>query len=346
MIMIALWKLGAIYVPLNPKDVKYGKSCIQKMGITNAILLRQDLGLWSGTREQLIELDLFHVSMPSKIPFRIYPEPIAYVIHTSGTTRNGSGGQTVAVPSQSFLGNLAAIRDCLGSSRRTILVSEPTFDPSLIEIFLPLLSKETGTTSSLIIPMENATRMPNVLFDSIQHYHVDLLMMTPNLFLSFSSDHQLAFCRGDTSVKDIVLGGESFPQQILTLPRSSVTLWNIYGTTECSVWASIEKLGHTKESVSLGELLGETKWAIKNESEDLSNEGELWLGGRKRICYVNDEDVAEELRPTGDIVKRDSSGRIFYLGRKGDQIKRHGYRINLKQITQAIHSVAKISHCE
>ncbi len=58
------------------------------------------------------------------------------------------------------------------------------------------------------------------------------------------------------------------------------------------------------------------------------------------MCYIGTEEVDEPgvcvMRNSGDLVQRDSDGRIWYLGRTDDQIKRHGKRVNLKQVEQVL----------
>lgn len=57
-----------------------------------------------------------------------------------------------------------------------------------------------------------------------------------------------------------------------------------------------------------------------------------------RVCYLNDEKQYPEnhsvQRSTGDIVSVHTDGRIIYVGRKDNQVKRHGKRIDMTEIEQ------------
>ena len=57
-------------------------------------------------------------------------------------------------------------------------------------------------------------------------------------------------------------------------------------------------------------------------------------GGMERVCLIDDETqaISGTLRRTGDIVKRDEEGNLWYCGRTDNQVKRSGKRINLEQI--------------
>ena len=61
-------------------------------------------------------------------------------------------------------------------------------------------------------------------------------------------------------------------------------------------------------------------------------------GGPGRRCIIGKEVVKDineiKYRPTGDLVQKFSDGRLLYLGRTDNQIKRQGKRINLSQIEQ------------
>ena len=60
-------------------------------------------------------------------------------------------------------------------------------------------------------------------------------------------------------------------------------------------------------------------------------------GGTDRVCYLDSEDTSAEshriMRNTGDLVEVTDRG-LVYVGRRDDQIKRHGKRITLSHIQQ------------
>ncbi len=64
----------------------------------------------------------------------------------------------------------------------------------------------------------------------------------------------------------------------------------------------------------------------------------MYTGGAERLCYVDNGEEDESgvcvMRNSRDLVRLDSEGKLWYLGRTDDQIKRHGKRINLMQIEQ------------
>ena len=78
------------------------------------------------------------------------------------------------------------------------------------------------------------------------------------------------------------------------------------------------------------------------------------VGGDERICFLDDEITVPlgTMRATGDFV-RVQNAKLFFLGRKDNQIKRHGKRFNIECLQQVIYSytlykragIRNIYHC-
>ena len=101
-------------------------------------------------------------------------------------------------------------------------------------------------------------------------------------------------------------------------------------------------------SVPLGDALLNTAiqvmsydGVVRSGSSGVAREGELLLGGNERVCLVGEETSAKfgTFRRTGDIVCVDVSGCVYYAGRRDNQIKRFGQRINLEMIENVSASV-------
>ncbi|KAJ3020610.1 hypothetical protein HKX48_000553 [Thoreauomyces humboldtii] len=227
-----------------------------------------------------------------------------------------------------------------------LLSSAPTFDPHLIEVMLPLT---TGGT--LVIPARSTLLDPTSLVKLIRDTDISWLSMTPTLFMRFDTEQRRDILQGLTPVKTVILGGEPFPVTLAQMPRN-VDLFNIYGTTECSVWATLQIVND--QEVLVGDSLDETVVEVRNIKDNI---GELWIGGPQRVCFVGDEEAAarctkiktamqtctashlfkSSMRNTGDLVHKDpASGKITFSGRGDNQIKLSGYRICLEAIADVL----------
>jgi acyl-CoA synthetase len=185
------------------------------------------------------------------------------------------------------------------------LLSAPTFDPSLIEILLPL---HTGNTLH-IFTNSHILYSPTLLFEAIMSSRVTHLFLTPSLFCSLSLHQQSFILSGHTFVSHVILGGEKFPTFILKYLVDAleckkddkvIDVWNIYGTTECSVWATLFKVFPASieslremivRGVPIGDPLDCTLLEVRRQSSEMTidNGGELYLGGPDRVCVVGDE---------------------------------------------------------
>lgn len=137
-----------------------------------------------------------------------------------------------------------------------------------------------------------------------------------------------------TQLRILVFGGEPFPSKILTYERS-LKIFNIYGITEISCWATIYEVQDDNE-VFIGKPLDETFLKICNEGKEVQEGfGELVLGSKTRHCYVNNEIKKVDWRFTGDLVMKNSKG-IKYIGRNDSKIKRLGHQIFLYECERKI----------
>ena len=73
-------------------------------------------------------------------------------------------------------------------------------------------------------------------------------------------------------------------------------------------------------------------------TSDQPGEGEIWLGGPGRVCFLGgEEEVAmDTFRATGDMGVMKSNGDVYYVGRKDKQIKRLGHRLNIEGLEQVV----------
>jgi hypothetical protein len=142
-----------------------------------------------------------------------------------------------------------------------------------------------------------------------------------------------------------VLGGESFPERDYLLrvwPADSKTaLFNIYGTTEASCWASLREVCRADlDSPHFQADIGDCLPGAEFQVDDGAN---LSIGGAGRLCFLPDTDPPEVFlaahaggkgifRPTGDIVRREPSGALLWAGRSDRQIKRGGARLQLEDV--------------
>uniref|UniRef100_A0A8C5LX75 Aminoadipate-semialdehyde dehydrogenase n=1 Tax=Leptobrachium leishanense TaxID=445787 RepID=A0A8C5LX75_9ANUR len=281
---------------------------------------------------------------------------LAYILHTSGTTGKP---KIVSVPHKCIVPNIYNLRsifdicpaDCL------FLASALTFDPSVIELFLALSSG-----ACLLIVPDAVKMMPSRLCDLLFYQHeVTVLQITPTFLRRFGSHSiKASVLSKGTSLRILALGGEPFPPiPVLRSWREAgnqTRLFNLYGITEVSSWATYYEVPKSVLSSEMGSdapvPLGlPLRGTIVDVQDDkgcsvTEGEGQVLLGGKERICFLDDEVILPcgTLRSTGDWVSI-KDGKMFFLGRKDNQIKRHGKRLNTEYVQQVVESFAQVEAC-
>ncbi|NXF07920.1 ACSF4 enzyme, partial [Smithornis capensis] len=283
-------------------------------------------------------------------------DTLAYVLHTSGTT---GIPKIVRVPHKCIMPNIQHLKSIFEITQEDVLflASPLTFDPSVVELFVALTSG-----ASIVIVPNTIKMMPVELSAALfHHHHVTVLQATPTLLRSFGA-HVIksTVLSANTSLRVLALGGEAFP--VLSLLKgwkdkeNKTSIFNLYGITEVSSWATCYKIPEevfsadfrTDFPIPLGSPLLGTKVEVRdtNGSAVLEGEGQIFIGGEERICFLDDEITVPlgTMRATGDFV-RVQNAKLFFLGRKDNQIKRHGKRFNIELLQQAAEDLCQVEGC-
>ena len=132
---------------------------------------------------------------------------------------------------------------------------------------------------------------------------------------------------------------------------------NLYGPTEATIAISKYELPETagliKQElgiVSIGKVFDGNSYILREISQVTSqterevSQGELCLKGAQVIqgyfnnpgadeqAFVSPGETEDQYYKTGDLVKTDPEGDLFYLGRMDSEVKIAGYRVNLAEI--------------
>ncbi|KYM88071.1 Acyl-CoA synthetase family member 4 [Atta colombica] len=276
----------------------------------------------------------------------------AYAIATSGSTGTP---KVIKVPHSCILPNIVDLKKILDitSSDKIAQLTNFTFDPSIIEIFLNLCYAATLFMVSKTLKNETVK-----LLEKIFHARVTVLQITPSLLFHQWSTECLktTILDKDSKLRILLLGGESFPSMKLlseaSHPRNTTRLFNIYGITEVSCWSSINEIvKNNVDEPCLGKPLSETIFQIRNEDNEIviRGDGTLYIGSTTRICIVGNESEEDLNKPvfrdTGDIVSVDDQHRIFYKGRRNNIVKRFGNKVNLRELERVTTELSFVRNC-
>ncbi|BDE11234.1 MULTISPECIES: Pls/PosA family non-ribosomal peptide synthetase [Mycobacterium] len=157
------------------------------------------------------------------------------------------------------------------------------------------------------------------------------------------------------AVRLLIFGGEACPPELAErLAVEGREVWNTYGPTEATVVACAARLDGSQVSIGLP-LVGWDLAVVDDQCEpvDYGVTGELVIGGVGLARYLDEDKDAEKYAamPTlgwprayrsGDLVRLERDG-LYFCGRRDDQVKVGGRRIELGEVDAALVNLPGVS---
>lgn len=349
--ILAAAALGHPYVPLDPTYPKARNQYIQDHAGIHTLLTTSDLQSdVFNEQSALVFVDKIE-TLPAS-PLRSLsapaPEDLLYIIYTSGSTGNPKG---VMVPNKGVANYLLWMKTRFqtGTDTRVLAKTSISFDISVWELFLPLISGGT-----LVMEKRADIESPEQAALVIRRKEVTIIQFVPSglkLFATAGVFQQI------TTLKKIFCGGEKLPSDLRNnvLTQFKGELYNLYGPTEASIFMSyhscMSDLKH--EKVAIGRPIPNSSLYVLDKDLNLlprNIPGYLYIGGDVLARgYLKDQKKTEEvfiqsppslpetiLYNTGDRGRMLSNGNFEFLGRKDHQVKIRGYRVELHEIEKVI----------
>jgi amino acid adenylation domain-containing protein len=270
----------------------------------------------------------------------------AYIIYTSGSTGEPKG---VMIKHRSLVNYVWWARRVYLKGERLAwaLHSSLAFDLTVTSIYAPLIS---GGTIIIYDNYAGGASLESILQDG----NVQALKLTPShLSLIEGRDNRRS------GIERLIVGGESFDADLAKKAAESfagkVEIVNEYGPTEATVGCMYYKYDIERDdraSVSIGGPADNVRIYVLDEKLKPVPEnaiGELYIAGDGlAIAYLNKSVLtashfmpdpfhpAMRIYRTGDLVRRVDTGDLVYVGRRDEQVKYHGYRVELNEIRMEI----------
>jgi amino acid adenylation domain-containing protein len=275
---------------------------------------------------------------------------ICYVIFTSGSTGTPKG---VIVEHRSIASSSAAICEGLHitPTSRVFQFCSFLFDVSVGETLAVLLR---GATICMPSDEQRTTDLAAAMTDLKANW----------TFLTPSVAGTLEGPRVVPTLETLVAGGEAMTSDVVDKWATGVKLQNGYGPTEGTVFAiANDRVSVQRDPSNIGRALKSGRaWLTSSDNPhelapvgataELCLEGPLLARG-----YLNDPERTAEafieapaflkefslsgtsrIYRTGDLVQYTADGSIQYIGRRDNQIKLAGQRIELDEIEAALHA--------
>ncbi|MCS6822941.1 MAG: amino acid adenylation domain-containing protein [Cytophagaceae bacterium] len=348
-ILWALLKAGAIYVPISPEypeeRIAYilrDSKAIALVTQTDRLKISEHINIPVIAIEQLYLTDNCELNLPKLNT----TNEIACIIYTSGTTGEPKG---VAITHHNIVNYVQYAIEYyrISPSDRMLQFASLCFDMSLEEIFCTMLGGAT-----LVFADAKQKKDIHHLYKIVKTKNITLLDL-PTAYWHIIAEENFS----DTSLRLVIIGGEKAQASAYHSWQKinpGITIVNTYGPTEATIACLFYTLpcadSHLNE-IAIGKPIANTETYILDDDLQIVPDGlpgELYIGGAgitkgyflketlTDMYFVNNPFGSGKLYKTGDIVRRDIHGCFFYIGRKDTQVKISGYRIECKEIEHAL----------
>lgn len=357
--ILGILKLGAAYVPVDPQypveriryilnDAEISLTLITKRTIDPEVLKELVRPVYLDDASNTQHLEGVNLGVD------IEPSFSAYVMYTSGTTGEPKG---VEIPHSGIVRLLKSSNYIhLDSTDVVLHHATCSFDAATFEIWAALLNGGT-----LVLYPPQAFDM-DTLESTIADYGITtLLLITPVFHLV--AEHKLD-CFG--TLKQLVVGGDVLQAKAVkkVIERHPhLKIVNGYGPTENTVFTCCYVITHETEIgeiLPIGKPITGTNVFILDENlrpVEVGEVGELYTNGLGMAKgYLNRRDLTRErfvpcpfpeagqiLYKTGDLVRMDLDGNVYFLGRADSQVKIRGFRVEPGEIENVINLRSNIA---
>ncbi|KAF9434449.1 hypothetical protein BGZ76_008002 [Entomortierella beljakovae] len=348
---IATLKLGAAYVPIDPKAPPNRQSFIINDCGAKLLVIEESANAPVESEEMLLRLTNDNSCKPDThvdvANFKVIGSSldIAYAMYTSGSTGVPKG---VLVPHRAIArltinNGYADIGpdDCVAFS------ANPAFDASTFEVWAPLLNG-----GRIIIIDTDSFTDSRRLSEAIHLHSITTMFLTTVLFNQFVSSIGSSLAK----LRYLLCGGEqenldSF--STLLQYGGPQHLIHCYGPTETTTFATtyrVTKIEDSQNRLPIGKPISNTAVYVLDSScqpVPLGVVGELYIGGTGVANgYLNRPKLTKErflhdpfsgnsesrMYRTGDLVRYLPDGNLVFVSRNDHQVKIRGFRIELGEI--------------
>ena len=267
---------------------------------------------------------------------------LAHVMFTSGSTGRPKG---VAVPHSAVLAFQDWVLRVFGVTERDRFVQTASlsFGGCIRQVFSPLLA------GGSVHPVpKTVARDPEALLAFMEAEGITIFNAVPSLWV-----HLLGAVERSQHVEPlpalrwVLLGGEAVPADPVRRWRARCgwrhRLANLYGSTETVVNATWFEVAGALDPSAVHTPIGWTRYGVTTHViDEVDGVGELVVGGGIARGYLGEPELTAEafvelpglgrVYKTGDLVRRDDSGAVVFLGRRDDQVQVHGNRVEPGEI--------------
>jgi len=344
--VLGVHRAGAAYLPLDPSHPAERIAFMLEDSGAAIVVTSEDLRAGLPPHANVVSIDALRTidgSVRNGGPTVAKHDDLAYVIYTSGSTGRPKGVQIEHGNLANLLDGIATVVP-LALGDVVVAIAPLAFDISGFDLFATLSSG----ARTVIAPRETVVN-PKALIALIERSGATHVQATPATWRMLLD----AGWSGGAGMT-LISTGEALPPRIAErLLERSERVWNLYGPTETTIWATFDRV-LPGEPITIGRALpGVATYVLDEKGARVApgTRGELFIGGHGVARgYLNRPELSAErfvadpfagvpgarMYRTGDVASVRDDGRIDFFGRSDFQVKVRGYRIELGEIEAAL----------
>lgn len=299
---------------------------------------------------------------PARAGHRAVDADMAAILYTSGSTGRPKG---VVLSHRNLVAGAASVASYLGNGPQdTLLAALPlSFDAGFSQLTTAFHAGARVVLLNWLLPRD--------VLKALERERVTGLTAVPPLYIQLAALHWPAAI--GEHLRYFANTGGRMPRQTLALLRQRVPgarPFLMYGLTEAfrSTYLPPEEVDRRPDSIGRAIPNAEILVLREDGSECGADEpGELvHRGALVGLGYWNDpEKTAERYRPlpagvggreaglplpeiavfSGDTVRRDAEGFLYFVGRRDEMIKTSGYRVSPTEVEEVIYATRRVGEC-
>ena len=274
-------------------------------------------------------------------------DSLVYCIYTSGSTGKPKGVMIEHRNLVCYATPFEFAYSCLYGDRSgdvVLTISSVTFDMSVMDNLAMLMNGKT-----VCIATEREIHNPLLLTELLRRNRVDTILATPSFLTNNLGIPE--FRDAVRNMKTVFSGAEKFPASLyndLKENAPDLQVMNGYGPSECTISCCAKVLTNDRD-ITIGGPNANTKLWVMDRSGNILPPyacGELIIcGGLVGRGYVNLPEKTKAAFFTlngqpayrsGDMVRFNADGEIEFFGRRDNQVKLRGFRVELDEIEKCI----------
>jgi amino acid adenylation domain-containing protein len=365
--IVGILKAGGAYLPLDPEYPKERLAFLIQDAQPSVIVTNSNLTESipeSGARVVLLDDDALSALPLDEVVEQPRPADLAYVIYTSGSTGQPKGAM---IEHRNLANYLLALNHELGirSDDVYLHLASIAFSSSRRQLLLPL---SQGAT--VVIASEAERKDPLALFETIKRRGVTVMDAVPSFWRSCTTilnelDEGERSELLENNLRLMLSASEPLPSDI---PRTWMSEFkhparhvHMFGQTETAGIVCINPITSEhgeSQRIPIGRPIANTEILILDEQMNpcaAGEAGELYISGAGvGRCYLNRAELTAEkfitrngarLYRTGDFARVREDGQLEFAGRRDQQIKLRGFRVELAEVEAALRAHPSIREC-